>query len=880
MTAEIIESTMSMQLAKELGVQPSQVIAAINLLDEGATIPFIARYRKEATQGLTDTHLRQLEERLEYLRDLTSQKETALRTIQELDKLTPELEQQIQQAETKQALADLYQPYRPKRKSKASQAIEAGLEPLAEKIWQDPTQDPMVLAETFLNPEHKVETPKAALEGARQILAERWSDRPEIIQELRQYFREEAHIISKGKKPPTDPAEKKKPAPKPVKSAVEGVVENTTESPAEGKEATGKPAESATTEPKAEIQQPKKSKKLEQFEKKAAKFADYVGRDEAIKTIASHRTLALFRGRREGVLDLEVNLPSLEKSEQHPCVGRVMKAIDFTPAGRAADEWLTNAVLWCWRVKLHTKIENDLLSEIKEKADLESIGVFAKNLKHLLMSAPAGDKPTLGLDPGLRTGVKVAVISNTGQVLGHTAIFPHVPKNQWDQSIETLKALCIKHDVELVAIGNGTASRETDKLASQLIRQNPELKLKKAVISEAGASIYSASEFASKELPNLDVSIRGAVSIARRLQDPLAELVKIEPKSIGVGQYQHDVSQPKLAKSLDSVVEDCVNAVGVDVNTASIPLLTKIAGLNETIAANIVRFRDENGPYTSRTSLKKVPRLGNRTFEQAAGFLRIANGENPLDQSAVHPESYPLVTSIAQTLELDVSALIGNTEALTKVQAEQFVTEQYGVITISDVIKELEKPGRDPRPEFTTVEFRDDVQEIKDLKADMVLDGIVTNVTNFGAFVDVGVHQDGLVHISALTDAFVSDPHLIVKAGDKVKVKVLAADTNRNRIDLTMRLNAQQSNTTGSTPNKENHGASSPSERRDPRPSQKAGQSRPSNNRSANHKHNHKGQGQGSQNKQNQVPAKPKMEKALPPGKTGTFADLFAGLKK
>jgi len=811
--------TMSLQIAQELEVQEHQVKAAIELLDDGASVPFIARYRKEVTHGLTDTHLRQLEERLEYLRDLQNQKETALKTIQELGKLTPSLEHELLHAGTKQLLADLYQPYRPKRKSKALEAIEAGLEPLAQSIWSDPTQDPEVLAQTFVKADSKIDSSKSALEGARHILAEQWSEIPTLVQNLRLFFREEAHLISKRKKQPVKTEESQR-------------------------------KEKLTDNQIAQL------KKQEQIEKKAVKFTDYFDRHEAVKTIASHRTLALFRGRKEGILDLEINIPDLAVEQLHPCIGRIYQQLDYQPQDRAADAWLTAALQWCWRVKLHSKLENDLLAEIKEKADLDSIGVFARNLKNLLMSAPAGARATIGLDPGLRTGVKLAVVDNTGQVIDHGAIYPHAPKNQWDESLSTLKQLCEKYNVELIAIGNGTASRETDKLAAQLVRQYPELHLKKATVSEAGASIYSASEYASKELPSLDVSIRGAVSIARRLQDPLAELVKIEPKSIGVGQYQHDVSQPKLAKSLETVVEDCVNAVGVDVNTASAKLLARVAGLNDTIAQNIINFRDEHGVFKNREVLKKVPRLGNRTFEQAAGFLRIRNGENPLDASAVHPESYAIVERMAKAIQKPLSALVGSSEPLN-LNPTDYASNDVGEVTIQDIIDELEKPGRDPRPEFKTIEFRDDVLEIKDLKQDMILDGIVTNVTNFGAFVDVGVHQDGLVHISALTNSFVSDPHSVVKTGDLVKVKVLNADVNRKRIDLTMRLEEVSASRKGDAI------PSTPARPTQPKVAQSRPQSRPQ-----------------SKNKQQPKAVPEKKEKALPAGKTGTFADLFASLKK
>ncbi len=814
MTEHKLPANILKQLAQELEVNEHQVLAAVHLLDEGATVPFIARYRKEVTQGLTDVHLRQLEERLDYMRDLQTQKETALKTISDQGKLTPELEKSINETLTKQTLADLYQPFRPKRRSKATQAIEAGLEPLATQIWSNRDLDPEAIANQFINEEKGITSVKAALDGAQQILAEQWSDNPVIVQTLREDLRTAAHIISKNKsKPAAKNAEK-----------------------AEG------------TEDKAQ------GKKQEQLDKKTAKFSDYLDHHEAVTSIASHRILALFRGRRENVLDLSVDLPEIEKNTNHPCVGKLHQLLEFTPADKPADAWLSKVVNWTWRVKLHTKLENDLMSEIKEKADQDSIQVFARNLKNLLLSAPAGNKPTLGLDPGIRTGVKVAVIGETGQVLDHTTIYPHAPKNQWQEAKETINALCEKFNIELIAIGNGTASRETDKLVSEFLRETKS-PIKKAVVSESGASVYSASAYASKELPDLDVAIRGAVSIARRLQDPLAELVKIEPKSIGVGQYQHDVSQPKLARSLDTVVIDCVNSIGVDVNTASEPLLARIAGLNETIAHNIVTFRQENGVFKTRSELKKIPRLGQRTFEQAAGFLRIPQGENPLDATAVHPESYDLVEKMAASLDTSLDKLIGNKELLQQIKPETFVTDTLGLPTIMDVIAELEKPGRDPRPEFTPVAFRDDVHEIKDLQKDMILDGIVTNVTNFGAFVDVGVHQDGLVHISALTDKFVSDPHTVVKAGDKVKVKVLNADVERKRIDLTMRLDT----------------ASKPQARSSDNPARQ---------NKSDFKPQHKKHAGKPQKPREKTATAAKPEKALPPGKTGTFADLFAQLKQ
>jgi len=791
---ESIEKKVAQQVAQELDIHLSQVQAATQLLNDGATVPFIARYRKEATQGLTDTHLRDLEERLEYLRDLEQQKNTAISQIQSLEKLTPALEESIRTAATKQQLADLYLPYRPKRRSKAKQAIEAGLEPLARSLFADPNLDPEVEAQKFLNPEKKIETSKQALDSARQILIEEWSETPALVVQLRDQLRDNGVITSQVK---TD----------------------------------------------------KKDTKA------AAKFKDYFEFSEKVSKIPSHRTLALFRARREGILDLSIQLPETpEKAADHPYIGQIQKFIEFSPSGRAADKWLSQVVEWTWRVKLQPKLENDLLSEIKDKADNDSIQVFAKNLKTLLMSAPAGNITTIGLDPGIRTGVKIALIDATGQVIGHDTIFPHAPKNKWDESKQKLLELIKTHNAQLIAIGNGTASRETDKLVVEIIRANPDLGIKKIVVSESGASVYSASEYASKELPGLDVSFRGAVSIARRLQDPLAELVKIEPKAIGVGQYQHDVSQPKLAKSLETVVEDCVNAVGVDVNTASAPLLARIAGLNLTIAQNLVTYRDANGQFASRAALTMVPRFGKRTFEQAAGFLRVLNSDNPLDASAVHPESYALVEQIAQHFSLDTQKLLAQKELLKDVQAEAFVNDHFGLPTVIDILAELDKPGRDPRPDFKAVEFRDDIKDMDDLKPDMIIDGVVTNVTNFGAFVDVGVHHDGLVHISLLADKFVSDPHQVVQAGDMVKVKVIGIDLERKRIDLSMRLSA--------TPE------ASPRPNRGPQTDRQPKPSRNSN---------------GRQRAQRPTKTPPKPEpkpQALPPGKTGTFADIFANLKK
>ena len=713
-------------IAQEINAQPRQVAATVALLDEGATVPFIARYRKEVTGGLDDTQLRTLEERLRYLRELEERRETILKSIAEQDKLTPELEKAIKEADTKTRLEDLYLPYKPKRRTRAQIAREAGLEPLADTLLDDPTQDPEQTAAGYLNEEHKIATAKDALDGAKQILMERFAENAELLTRLRTFLWEKAHVQAKL---------------------------------ADGKEEEG------------------------------AKFRDYFEHQEALKNIPSHRALALFRGRNEGVLHVSMVLPEeLESAQPHPCEAMVTEVAGWRHEGRAADDWLGEVMRWTWKIKLNTHLETELLGRVREMAEEEAIQVFARNLKSLLMASPAGPKATMGLDPGLRTGVKVVVVDPTGKLLEHTTIFPHQPKKQWDQSLATLAKLCAKHNVSLIAIGNGTASRETDKLAGEVVKQLSDRNIQKIMVSEAGASVYSASEMAAREFPDLDVSFRGAVSIARRLQDPLAELVKIDPKSIGVGQYQHDVSQVKMSRSLDAVVEDCVNAVGVDVNTASAPLLARIAGLNTTIAGNIVTFREKNGAFNDRGALKQVPRLGEKTFEQAAGFLRIMGGTNPLDASSVHPEAYPLVERIAEKHGRPLKDLIGDAPFLKKVNAGDFTDDVFGLPTVTDILSELEKPGRDPRPEFKAAEFKEGVETLNDLKPGMLLEGSVTNVTNFGAFVDVGVHQDGLVHVSALADKFVEDPHDVVKPGDIVKVKVMEVDLPRKRISLTMRL--------------------------------------------------------------------------------------------
>ena len=712
------------RIATELAVQEQQVATAVALLDEGSTVPFISRYRKEKTGGLDDTQLRYLETRLGSLRELEKRRETVLNSIREQGKLSADLEQQVLQAQTRTELEDIYLPYKPKRRTKAMIAREAGIQPLADTLLANPQLDPEVEAVKYLNPALEFTDTKAVLDGARQILMEYFAENPELSGNLREYLWEQggftSHVI-------------------------------------EGKEVEGQ------------------------------KFADYFSYSEALNKIPSHRALALFRGRNEGILDLKLDV-TVEEGVSHPCEEKIAAAFHIRDQGRAADRWLLDTVRWTWKVKMHSRLSTDLNLRLREQAEAEAIRVFAANLKDLLLAAPAGARTTLGLDPGLRTGVKVAVVDATGKLLDFATIYPHVPKKQWDQSIATLADMCAQHKVELISIGNGTASRETDQLAGDLISRHPELKLSKVVVSEAGASVYSASELAAKEFPTLDVSIRGAVSIARRLQDPLAELVKIDPKSIGVGQYQHDLNQPELARSLDAVVEDCVNAVGVDVNMASAALLARVSGLNSGIAENIVEFRNDNGAFRNRNQLKKVSRLGAKTFEQAAGFLRIRDGEYPLDASAVHPEAYTLVEQIAAVNRQPLQELVGNSEFVHTLKPSDYVTVQFGLPTIRDILTELEKPGRDPRPEFVTATFREGVNELKDLQVGMILEGVVTNVANFGAFVDIGVHQDGLVHISQLTNKFIKDPREVVRTGDVVKVRVEEVDVQRKRIALTMRL--------------------------------------------------------------------------------------------
>jgi uncharacterized protein len=727
------EQRIAQKIAEEIACRHQQVSATVGLLNEGATIPFIARYRKEITGGLDDIQLRLLDERLIYLRELEDRRHAVLASINEQGKLTPELSTEINAAETKPRLEDLYLPYKQKRRTKAQIAREAGLAPLAEKLLSDPTLTPEIAAVPYLKVEAGFADVKSALDGARQILMEQFSEDAGLLGSLREYL------------------------------ATNGIVKA---SIVAGKEAEG------------------------------AKFLDYFDYAEPIRNIPSHRALALLRGRNEGMLQLTLladadstdKVKSNSSAPFNPCEARIAGRFGIADLGRQADKWLCDTVRGAWRVKIFQHLELELINALRERAEVEAIRVFGANLHDLLLAAPAGPRATLGLDPGLRTGVKVAVVDATGKLLDAATIYPHEPRRDWDGALHTLALLAQKHQVSLISIGNGTASRETDKLAADLIKLQPELCMKKIVVSEAGASVYSASAYASREFPELDVSLRGAVSIARRLQDPLAELVKIDPKSIGVGQYQHDVSQSKLAKALDAVVEDCVNAVGVDVNTASIPLLTRISGLNTTLATNIVAYRDQHGAFRNRQTLKKVPRLGEKTFELAAGFLRINGSDNPLDASSVHPEAYPLVERILADLKKSIREVIGDTRLVKSLAPEKYIHDKFGLPTVQDILKELEKPGRDPRPEFKTATFRDGIEAVKDLQPGMILEGVITNVANFGAFVDIGVHQDGLVHISALSNKFVKDPRAVVKTGDVVKVKILEIDLARKRIALTMRL--------------------------------------------------------------------------------------------
>ncbi|MBV2355325.1 RNA-binding transcriptional accessory protein [Streptomyces sp. J2-1] len=712
------------RIAEELGVRERQVRAAVELLDGGSTVPFIARYRKEATEMLDDAQLRTLEERLRYLRELEDRRTAILDSVREQGKLTPELEERVLGAETKARLEDIYLPFKPKRRTKAQIAREAGLEPLAEGLLGDPSVEPATAAAAFVDADRGVADAQAALDGARAILTERFAEDADLIGEVRERMWTRGRLAAKVR---------------------------------EGKEEAG------------------------------AKFADYFDFTEPFTALPSHRVLAMLRGEKEDVLDLVLE-PEEPTEGPSSYEGIIADRFGIADRGRPGDKWLRDTVRWAWRTRVLVHLGIDLRLRLRTAAEDGAVDVFAANLRDLLLAAPAGTRATLGLDPGFRTGVKVAVVDATGKVVATDVIHPHVPANKWDRAIATLAALSRAHDVDLVAIGNGTASRETDKLAAELIAKHPELNLTKVMVSEAGASVYSASEYASRELPDMDVSLRGAVSIARRLQDPLAELVKIDPKSIGVGQYQHDLSEVKLSRSLDAVVEDCVNGVGVDVNTASVPLLSRVSGISAGLAENIVAHRDANGPFSSRSELKKVARLGPKAFEQCAGFLRIRGGSDPLDSSSVHPEAYPVVRRMVKTTGEEVASLVGNTGVLRSLRPADFVDDTFGLPTVSDILKELEKPGRDPRPAFRTATFREGVEKLSDLSSGMVLEGVVTNVAAFGAFVDIGVHQDGLVHVSAMSKNFVKDPRDVVKPGDIVKVKVLDVDIPRKRVSLTLRL--------------------------------------------------------------------------------------------
>ena len=780
-------------IANELNVKKQQVEAAITLLDEGATVPFISRYRKEVTGGLDDGQMRTLQERLGYLRELETRREAILKLIDEQDKLTPELKRDILAADSKTRLEDLYLPYKQKRRTKGQIAIEAGIEPLADALLNNPQLDPVVEAAKYINTsadfKQSFEETKGVLDGAKYVLMERFAEDADLVGELREFMTDRGQLTS---------------------AVVPGK------------------------------------------EQEAEKFKDYFENADAVKKMPSHRILAMLRGRNEGFLQLKVDAPD-EGSETHPCEYRIAKHNGIRSQNRTGDAWLSEVVKWTWKIKLQLKLETEMLSELRQRAEVDAINVFGQNLKDLLLAAPAGQKATMGLDPGLRTGVKIAVIDNTGKFLDETAIFPHAPRNQWDASIVALAKMSAKHNVNLLAIGNGTASRETDKLCGELMKKHPELGLQKVMVSEAGASVYSASEIAAAEFPNLDVTVRGAISIARRLQDPLAELVKIDPKSIGVGQYQHDVNQTLLAKNLDSVVEDCVNSVGVEVNTASAEILSHVAGLNKTIAQNIVNYRDENGVFTNRKQLKKVPRLGDKAFEQAAGFIRIRGSNNPLDASAVHPESYSVVEEMLKDLKCEIKQLIGNKQNLSSIQAERYTNEKFGLPTVTDIIAELDKPGLDPRPEFKTATFKEGVEKVSDLVPGMILEGTVSNVTHFGSFVDIGVHQDGLVHISAMSDKFIKDPHEVVKAGEIVKVKVMEVDPVRKRIALSLRLDDPLE--------PENGGSAGQNKQSDA--SRKPTQAKPSNNQRS--------------NKQNSRPAKSSTSNTPA---NNAFAEAFANAKK
>ncbi|MET7686526.1 Tex family protein [Streptomyces sp. NPDC005483] len=737
------------RIAEELGVRERQVKAAVELLDGGSTVPFIARYRKEATEMLDDAQLRTLEERLRYLRELEERRAAILDSVREQGKLTEELEARILGAETKARLEDIYLPFKPKRRTKAQIAREAGLEPLAEGLLGDPGVAPLAAAAAFVDADKGVPDAQAALDGARAILTERFSEDADLIGELRERMWVRGRLAAKVR---------------------------------EGKEEAG------------------------------AKFADYFDFAEPFTNLPSHRILAMLRGEKEEVLDLVLE-PEEATEGPSSYEGIVAHRFGIADRGRPGDKWLKDTVRWAWRTRILVHLGIDLRLRLRTAAEDEAVNVFAANLRDLLLAAPAGTRATLGLDPGFRTGVKVAVVDATGKVVATDVIHPHVPANRWDEAIAKLARLAKEHAVELIAIGNGTASRETDKLAGDLITRHPELKLTKVMVSEAGASVYSASAFASQELPDMDVSLRGAVSIARRLQDPLAELVKIDPKSIGVGQYQHDLSEVKLSRSLDAVVEDCVNGVGVDVNTASAPLLSRVSGITSGLAENIVSHRDANGPFTSRTELKKVARLGPKAYEQCAGFLRIRGGVDPLDSSSVHPEAYPVVRRMVKTAGQEVASLIGNTGVLRSLRPQDFVDETFGLPTVTDILKELEKPGRDPRPAFKTATFKEGVEKISDLVSGMVLEGVVTNVAAFGAFIDVGVHQDGLAHVSALSKTFVKDPRDVVKPGDIVKVKVLDVDIPRKRISLTLRLDDEAAVASGGERRQQQRGGRPPQQR-------------------------------------------------------------------
>lgn len=786
-------SAIAEQIAQELNVKNSQINTAITLLDGGATVPFIARYRKEATEGLDDNHLRHLAQRLSYLRDLDARRQVILTSIKQQDKLTAELAKHIANADNKTRLEDLYLPFKPKRRTKGQIAIEAGIEPLANNLFNNWQLKPEQEALSYLNKSAGFDDVKSVLDGASSILAERFSEDANLLQKLRNHMLKQAHLTSK---------------------LVKGQ------------------------------------------DKAAVKFRDYFDHSEKLKSVPSHRLLAMLRGRNEGLLQLKIDVdPGQESSSVSSAEQIISEHLTLRLTGQSAASFLTNTVRIAWKTKLSVSLSNELLGQQKEQAELQAIKVFATNLTDLLMAAPAGPKVTLGLDPGLRTGCKIAIVDSTGKLVHTTTIFPHAPQNHWEKSVRTLVNICRQYKVELIAIGNGTGSRESDKLASDVITQLDSKSVKKVLVSEAGASVYSASEFAANEFPDLDVSLRGAVSIARRLQDPLAELVKIDPKAIGVGQYQHDVSQSQLSQSLDDVVEDCVNAVGVDLNSASAALLTRVAGLNKTMANNIVDFRDEQGAFTNRKQLKKIARLGPKAFEQAAGFLRISGGDNPLDQCAVHPETYPIVEKIIQQLNIDSASLLNSSEQLAQVNIESLTTEQFGEVTIKGILSELAKPNRDPRPEFKTATFAEGINEITDLKIGMILEGIVSNVANFGAFVDIGVHQDGLVHISAITDKFISDPSEFLKAGEIVKVKVVDVDAPRKRISLTMRLNDNVS-------------------------AQNSNVKQPANQRHQNSKHSNKQTSNAKPETNQRKQHKPKAKKIDNAAMGNAFADAFAKLKK